>query len=204
MMQCSRCGTVFNHQLGCCPNCNARYTYWQQLAATQAYQQQTAANQTQPQPRTATNYGYAKPQPAAKRTPRPGERKFGLGGAIFSVIFAALAILVVNVLAVLAEAMLELLTPALESGEINAESILSALSVDVMVAIAILAVGILFGIIGLALGIKSIKRFKQRKKAGYAKPIATLVLGIYGTVSAVSAIFANAAWIALFVLLLVI
>lgn len=200
MMQCTRCGTTFDHRLGCCPNCNARYTYMQQVMATQAYQQKNATRQQRNQ---VCHYGAPTPKATAKRTPQRGERKFGLGGAIFSVIFAELAILLSVIINAFATTMLELLTPMLESGEINTESLLAALSVDVKIAFAILAVGILFSIIGLALGIKSIKRFKRRKKEGYAKPVATLVLGIYGTISAVTAIFSNGAWIALLALLFV-
>ena len=172
----------------------------QQLMATQAYQQKTTTNK---QRNAACHYGATTQKPVAKRIPKRGERKFGLGGAIFSVIFAELAILLSVIINAFATTMLEMLATATENGEINAESLLAALSVDVKVAFAILAVGILFSIIGLALGIKSIKRFKRRKNAGYAKPVATLVLGIYGTVAAVSAIFSNGAWIALLVLLLV-
>ena len=107
-----------------------------------------------------------------------GDRKYGFKPALAATIISGVATFIIYIVVSFVLVFSSELLPELEAGAtLNAEGV--AIVMKTCVTCIVLSVFCLGACVpSLILGIKSIKRFVEKKKAGEVKPVATLVLGI--------------------------
>ena len=169
-MYCSRCGKEIDYDARFCVDCAKEIAYESALAQSRAKEAKAAkaeaVNESVANQAPAYVVPVARPAGSANSTPvssDPNEAKFGLGKAIGSLVMSNVAVF------------------------------LSYISIFAAIASPGFAMFLLFAslplaIISLVQGIKSIKAFTSRSRAGYKKPVVTLVLGIIGLATAALAL----------------
>ena len=178
-MYCSRCGKEIDYDARFCVECAKELAYESALAASRAAEIKAAkaaeaeaekaeAIPEEPIANQAPAYvvPVARPAGSANSAPvssDPNEAKFGLGKAIGSLVMSNVAVFLTYF------------------------SIFAAIASPGF-AMFLLFASLPLAIISLVQGIKSIKAFTSRSRAGYKKPVATLVLGIIGLATAALAL----------------
>lgn len=166
-MYCKKCGKQLDHDGDICKACAENEAYF-----GSAQQESAPAQEAAPTIAPA-------PAQAAQPIAQDGDKKFGFGKALASTIMGAIS----NGMASIASGVplgIELAIMELGYATGSAEIALGGIAITII--LALISIGL--AIPALIMGIKSIKTFNERKSAGYAKPIATLVLGIIGVVCA--------------------
>ena len=164
-MYCKKCGKQLDYEGDICKDCEEAELYF---------------GSTPEQPVEA---------PVTTETVQPvviqqdGDRKFGFGKALASTIMGAIAYFVMCMAYGIPLGIIEVLEEAsYASGGAEAASL------GIAITMVFFLIGLGLCIPSLIMGISSIKCFFARKKAGYAKPVPTLVLGIIGVATSAMAI----------------
>ena len=163
-MYCKKCGKYIESDATICTECQDA----EAMFSAPAYPQYSSEVYTQPIS-----------QPMQQPTTQ-GRVMDGFKPALISTILAYVAS---NILAGLLELVMMLFVPAEELSEFFSFSFFSfeaggAAAIALIVLLSLAAIGM--SIPSIVLGAKSISFFKERKQAGYKKPIPALILGIYG------------------------
>ena len=174
-MYCKKCGQEIDPNVGYCKDCEQNDMFF------------SSKNVNNGQPYQSPNYG-APQMPDPSQTPtakpeQPGDWKFGFGKALAATILGAISYFIMAIALGVPMGIIEELELAAESG--MAVSDLSAIAgLGAVVTLVFFVLALALAIPALILGIQSIRCFVRRKKEGYVKPIATLILGIVGTATA--------------------
>ena len=181
-MYCRKCGKQIDYDEPYCKECqemDALFITEEEQAAKDAQKAETMIK-TEETAASEPEIFFAEPQVQAETLVVKGDRKVGFGKALTSTILAAVAYFAVVIAIGLlgGEAIYDFeYYISLDAGY---PELIYPVGGDFVAVLVCLGVAIGLAIPALIMGIQSMKCFFRQKRAGKAKPVATLVLGIVG------------------------
>ena len=164
-MYCKKCGKQLDYDGDICKECQEAETYF-------------GSTQEQPVETPVTT------EPTTQPVSQEADKKFGFGTALASTIMGAIAYFIMAIASGIPLGVIE----AIEEAGLYTAEISEIAMAGIAVTMVFWVIGVGLSIPALIMGIKSIKCFVARKKAGYVKPIPTLVLGLIGLIASATAI----------------